>query len=315
MKVILIEECGGPDKLKFIDLPIPEPGEAEVLIRVHAVGVNPVDWKIREGLLKDRVPYQFPIILGWDMSGVIVKRGHAARRFQEGDEVYGYCRRPVIQKGTYAEYIAIPESYVTQKPRNLSFEEAAAVPLTSLTAYQSVLDAGQLQKGQTLVVVGASGGVGSMAVQLGKIVGARVVALASPRNHDYLKSLGADVTLDYQGNFRDCVRAQCPDGADVVFACAGGDSLIQAYDCVEKGGRLLTIVEPGDPLLAQQKGVHLHYIFVEPNASQLEYIAELIEAQQLKVHVSEIYSFQDVFKAHENIETAHTQGKIVLKIA
>ncbi len=316
MKAVYINAFGGRDKLIYGELPKPQPGEGEVLVRIKAAGVNPVDWKIRQGILKERgFPHQFPLILGWDMAGVIEEHGHSARRFEINDAVFGYCRRPTIHLGTYAEYIALPESYITAKPKKLSFEQAAGAPLTSLIAYQSVLEAGALKKGQSFVIIGASGGVGSFAVQYGKIKGAKVLALTSSKNHDYLRKLGADITVDYAvGDFRTSIQKFFPKGADFVFACAGGESLLKSYDCVKKGGRLVTIVERGDESLAKSKGIQLHYVFVEPNVRQLEQISQWLDKGQLKLTISKVFPLAEAAQAHEAIETAHTRGKIVLKI-
>ena len=157
MKAVLFHEFGEIDQLQLVELPKPTLGEAEVLVQVKAAGVNPVDWKILQGRLKERVPHQFPVIPGWEMAGVVVECGHGARRFQPGDEVFSYCRRPVVQFGSYTEFMTLPESYVTHKPNNLSFTEAASVPLAALTAYQSIFSAANLQADETLLVLGASG--------------------------------------------------------------------------------------------------------------------------------------------------------------
>jgi NADPH:quinone reductase-like Zn-dependent oxidoreductase len=198
----------------------------------------------------------------------------------------------------------------------ISFEKAAAVPLASLTAYQALVGRAALKKGETCVIVGASGGVGSFAVQFARLLGARVVAVASRKNHAYVKSLGAHAAVDYVDvDLRDGVRKIFPRGADVVFSLAGGESLNKAYDCVKKSGRLLTIAEPGDPELAKAKGIQLIYHFVEPNSLQLDLFRSWIDKGKLKVKVAKVFSLDDAAKAHEAIETGHTRGKIVLKVA
>lgn len=250
------------------------------------------------------------------MSGVVEARGHGARRFEAGDAVYAYCRRPVIQKGTYAEYISLPECYLSLKPKSLSFEKAAGVPLAGLTAYQAIFDRAQVKKGETVLVVGASGGVGSFAVQFAKIAGAKVFAVAGKSNHAYLKKLGAARTLDYQKeDFQKAFLAAVPKGADVVLAFAGGESLVKAYSCVRKKGRLVTIVEKGDENAARQKGFELLYHFVEPNAKELRQIRKWIDAKKVAVATAAVLPLEQAAKAHELIESAHTRGKIVLKVA
>ena len=179
MKAVVIKEFGGKEKLDLTEVPKPQPAEDEVLVRIKAAGVNPVDWKIREGWLKDLLPHEFPIILGWDLAGVIEETGDGVDRLKKGDQVYAYNRRSVVQQGTYAEYATVPEDYITQSPQSLSFEESASIPLAALTAYQAVYDAVELQQGQSILIVGASGGVGGFAVQFARLIGATVTAIAS----------------------------------------------------------------------------------------------------------------------------------------
>ena len=315
MKACIIDNFGGRDRLKITDIPKPEAGDGEVLVRIKAVGVNPVDWKIREGRLKDAFPHEFPLIPGWDMAGVVEAVGHSARRFAPGDEIYAYARRPVIQKGTYAEYITLPESYITRKPKNLSMAEAASIPLTALTAYQALFDAGRLQKGQSVFILGASGGVGSSAVQLAAEKGARVIALASNRNHDYLKSLGASGTIDYErGDFITGLGELVPDGVDLVFDCHGGDTLQRGLLCVRSGGNLVSITETVDEDSLKNRDVRFTFTFVEPNVRQLDHIRDLIESGRFKANVTRTFPFAEVKKAHEAMETGHTRGKIVLEM-
>lgn len=316
MRAILIHEFGGLEQLQVSELPQPTPGEGEVLVRVKAAGVNPVDWKILNGKLQHRIPHQLPLILGWDMAGIVESVGYSARRFQVGDEVFAYCRRPVVQQGTYAEFITLPESYLVYKPNNLSFEEAASVPLAALTAYQSIFAAANLQPDETLLVLGASGGVGSFAVQLAKAQGAKVIALASGKNHAYLSALGADVTLDYtQGDFREQLQSVVSEGVDVVYDCVGAETLLKGYDCVKLGGRLVSILDPeGNAACIAARHIQYHYVFVEPHASQLAHIRQWIEAGKIKPHLSTVYPLADVAKAHAQISSFHTRGKIVLQM-
>ena len=315
MKAIVINEFGGREVLKHTDVPVPEPGEGEVLVRVKAAGVNPVDWKIRAGYLKDFYPYKLPIILGWDLAGVVEKVGYSARRFTPGDEVYAYCRRPVIQHGTYAEYVAASESYLAARPRTISFEESASIPLAALTAYQSVLDAVKLKAGESILILAASGGVGSFAVQFAKIAGANVIALASSKNHAYLKELGADTTVDYaSGDFRDAVKSVTPQGVDVVFDCFGAEALAKGYDCMKRGGRAVSILVRECRESAAKAGASHHYVFVEPNVPELDYIRSLVEAGKLKVRLSATFPLAEAAKAHEAMETGHTRGKIALRM-
>lgn len=315
MKAIAINEFGGREVLKYVELPTPEPGEGEVLVRVKAAGVNPVDWKIRAGFLKDFLPHAFPLVLGWDLAGVVEKVGYSARRFKVGDDVYAYCRRPVIQHGTYAEYVAIPESYLTLRPKAISVEEAASIPLAALTAYQSVYDAVALKAGESILILGASGGVGSFAVQFGKVVGASVIALASRKNHSYLKELGAAEAVDYaSGDFRVTVKSLAPQGVDAVFDCIGAEALAKGYDCLKRGGRAVSILVRDGKELADKAGAAHHYVFVEPNVVELDHIRSLVDAGLVKSHLSGVYSLAEAARAHEAMETGHTRGKIVLRM-
>lgn len=314
MKAWVIEEFGGRDRLRLAERPDPEAGEGEVVVRIHAAGVNPVDWKIREGYLKDLFPHEFPLIPGWDAAGVVEETGHSARRFRPGDEVYTYARRPVIAEGTYAERIALPESYLARKPDPLSMAEAASLPLAALTAYQALFDAADLKSGENLFVMGASGGVGSCAVQFGRIEGARVVGMAGGGRSDYLREMGAVEAIDYtKGPFSEALRSTFPDGADVVFDLVGGETLRQGFGCVKEGGRLVSIVDPPDEEEARRRNVSAGFVFVEPHAPQLDRIREMVASGRFGAHVSRVYDFDRVPEAHEQMETGHTVGKIVLQ--
>lgn len=316
MRAVVIDGFGGVEVLKLREVPKPQPGEGEVLVRIKAAGVNPVDWKIREGLLEKRgIPHRFPVILGWDMAGVVEAIGFSARRFKPGDEVYAYCRRPLIHAGCYAQYISIPESYIAKKPKTASFETAGAIPLAALTAYQSVYTAAQIKEGETALILGASGGVGSYAVQYCRIVGARVVAVASGANDDYLRKLGAEVVIDYtKQDFAEALRDVAPEGVDFVHDCIGGDALEKAYLCVKKGGRLVDIVQPPNQTALDEKNGRALYVFVEPHAPQLDHIASLTDAGQLKTTISKVWKLEEVQEAHRQLEPGHTRGKMVISI-
>ena len=208
MKAIAINEFGGRDKLQFMDLPMPEIKPGEILVKVKTAGVNPVDWKIREGYIKDLFPYEFPIILGWDAAGIVEQAGPEVTLFKEGDEIFAYCRKPMVQGGAYAEYIVLEEEHAAIKPKNTSFEEAASIPLAALTAYQSLFDAAKLQSGETVLIHAAAGGVGGFGVQLARDRGATVWGTASGHSSEYVQDLGGDRVVDYsQVDFRETVRS------------------------------------------------------------------------------------------------------------
>ncbi|GAA4302593.1 NADP-dependent oxidoreductase [Nibribacter koreensis] len=304
-------ECyGDAGQIKIGELNQQAVLEGEVLVRIKAAGVNPVDAAVREGWLKDFLPLNFPVIPGWDMAGVVEECGFSARRFKPGDEVYAYARRPTVQHGTFAEYIVLPESYLALKPKNLRFEEAAGIPLVGLTAYQSLFDAGHLQAGQTVLILGASGGVGSLGIQLAKDKGATVIGVASQKNHKFMQDLGADHTLDYKDNqVGQAVKAICPEGVDLIFDAASGETLTQSLEALKPRGKLVSILNQGQDL---DKSLNFQYVFVEPNSTQLEHLCQLAEAGELKVHVSGTYTLDQAAEAMRQIETHHTTGKIVI---
>lgn len=314
MKASYFEEFGELEDDQFVngELPRPEPGEGEVLVRIKAAGINPVDAAIAKGMLKDAIPTEFPVIPGWDMAGVIEERGHSARRFEVGDEVYAYARRPTIKWGTFAEYIVIPESYLSLRPLNISAEEAAGIPLVGLTAYQSLYDAGGLTKKDTVAILGGSGGVGSVAIQLAKARGAEVIGVAGKNNLKYMQSLGADAVIDYEtGDVGKAISAIYPDGIDMIFHCSRGNSLQECLDhkVLKKGGRLVSITNSNPDI---SDDIVFNYVFVEPNTRELDHLRELVEKGKLSVDVTVTFSLDDVPKAMRQIESLHTRGKIVI---
>lgn len=314
MKAVVVEKFGESVQVK--DQPLPEPKDHEVQIHIAYSGVNPVDWKIQEGYFKERMPHEFPIILGWDAAGVVAQTGYGVHHFKKGDEVYAYCREPVIKKGTFAEYVSVNENFLALKPKNISFAEAASIPLAGLTAWQSLFDYAKLQKGQTVLIHAGAGGVGSFAIQLAKIKGAIVYTTASVNNHPYVKKLGADFALDYhQEDFVRAFKMKLPDGFDVVFDCVGGETFRKSFALVKKGGCLVSICNFNAESLGQQYGVRSGHVFVSPNGRQLREISALIESGQLKPPHIEEFTLAHAKQALEKIRTGHTQGKIVLKVS
>lgn len=315
MRAIGIEAFGGRDRLRLLDLPIPVPGAGEVRIRVRAAGVNPVDWKIREGLLKDRLPHRFPVVLGWDAAGVVDAVGPDVRRLSPGDAVWAYARKPAVQGGTYAEYVVVPEACAAVKPRSLDFARAAAVPLAALTAWQGLLGTAALLRGETVVVTAAAGGVGMFAVQVARDLGARVIAVASRRNHAFLRSLGAAETIDYRdGDTAELVRRGNPEGVDVWFDGVGGDSLRSSPDALRDGGRVVSIVETPTGPRFSERGVRADWMFVAPHPEQLASLARMADGGRLTVHVDDVFALEDAAAAHERIEGRHVRGKLVLLV-
>jgi len=316
MRVIAFESFGGVEVLKKMDMPDPRPGPGEVRIRVAAAGVNPVDAKIRKGYLQSRIPHQFPLIPGWDAAGVIDEVGAGVSSLAKGDEVYAYCRKPVVQFGTYADYVVVPETSVARKPAKASMLEAAAIPLAALTAWQSLFDAAGLGAGQTVLIHAGAGGVGGYAIQLAKVRGAKVIATGSGRNHAYIKSLGADHVIDYTlEDFRIKVRQLCPGGVDVAYDTVGGDIQSKSADVIRKGGVLVSILAYENEESIKQRGIQTRYVFVSPNALQLSELAALYDSGKLRVKIASEWPLDRAAEAHRLIETGHTTGKIVLKIS
>jgi NADPH:quinone reductase-like Zn-dependent oxidoreductase len=308
MKAVRIHEYGGPEVLRYEDAPRPEPGEGDVLVRVHAAGVNPVDWKIRDGRSRQRLPYALPLILGWDFSGVVELVGPGATSFAAGDEVY--ARPDILRNGAYAEYIAVREKEIAKKPGSIDHIHAAAVPLAALTAWQSLILAGRLEKGQTVLVHGGAGGVGTFAIQVAKWKGAKVIATASARNESFLRDLGADEVVDYtKSPFEEVVR-----GVDVVFDTIGGDTQKRSWKVLREGGVLVSIAATPSEEDAKAHRARPAYVFVQPNAQQLTEIARLIDEGHIKSIVSEVLPLAQARRAHELSQEGHVRGKIVLSI-
>jgi NADPH:quinone reductase-like Zn-dependent oxidoreductase len=314
MKAVVIEEFGDVSKLHVRDVEKPIPLDDEVLIRVAYAGVNPVDWKIREGYLQDLIPHDFPIILGWDAAGVIAEIGKNVTNLSVGDEVYSYVRKDRVKYGAYAEYVAFKAKDVVKKPKGLSMAEAASLPLVSLTAWQSLFVAAGLKKTEKILILGGSGGVGSMGIQFAKNVGAYVITTASSKKHDYVERLGADVAIDYKDNVIERVRKYAPGGVDVVFDCFGGAAFKEGVACVRKGGRIVSILERLDPQEAKRLGIEAKYVFVSPSGKDLTSITELVEQKKVvPPHIEEM-SIRDVAMAQEKLRLGNVLGKIVLKM-
>ena len=307
MRAIAIEEFGGSDKLQIVDLPTPEPGSEEVLIRTRAAGVGPWDVMSRQGIFGDR---EFPFVPGFEPAGVVEAVGGDVEDLEEGDEVYAY-RFP---GGGYAEYVTAAQDVTARKPASLSFEEAAGVPVAGTTAHQGLVDELGVQEGETVLITGASGGVGSMAVQIAaNILGARVIGTASTQNHEYLRELGAEETIDYNGDWVTAVREVAPDGVDAVLNCAGGDTLERSFEVLRDEGRVAYIVpveeEPEPP-----RGISAHFFSARPDGGRLSALASMFDAGQLRMNLQEVVPLGEAARAHEIVEEGHTRGKVVLSV-
>lgn len=307
MKAVVVHEYGGPEVLKFEEVPRPEPKENEVLVRVIAAGVNPVDAMIRSGKYAKFFGTTLPLVPGYDIAGVVEKTGAKISKLKVGDAIYAYT----MWGGGYAEYAVANEGEATIKPKSLNYIEAASVPLVALTAWQALIDVAKLSAGQTVLIHGGSGGVGSMAIQIAKTRGAKVIATASTPNQGLLKDLGADVSIDYTTQkFEEIAK-----DVDVVLDSVGMDTLARSYGVIKKGGFIASLVTQPDQAELDKHGIRGAPISVKPNAKELAEITRLIEAKKIKPVVSQVLTLTDAVKAQEQAATHHTRGKVVLKIA
>jgi len=307
MKAVVAHEYGAPEVLKLETIPVPRPKENEVLIKVIASGVNPADPLIISGKFAREFGTHLPLIPGYDVAGVVEEVGAKVRRLKKGDAIYAY----LLWGGGWAEYCLTNEDEAAIKPASLTGVEAAAVPLAALTAWQALVDTANVTKGQTVLIQGGSGGVGSFAIQIAKARGARVIATASTANQDALRQLGADECIDYtQTHFEEKVH-----DVDIVLDTVGGDTLDRSYKVVKKGGIVVTILGPLDRAAPQKYGVRISGLSSHPNSEELAEITKLVEAKKIRPLVSQVRPLSEAVDAARQAETHHTRGKVVLKIS
>lgn len=309
MKAIVIEQYGRAEELVEQNLSKPVIEDNQVLIEMHATSINPIDWKVREGFMKDGIDFDFPLILGWDAAGVVSEIGKNVTNFKIGDKVFA---RPAMPNGTYAEYVAVDEELIALKPESLSFEEAASVPLAGLTAWQCLVDFGQVKEGDKVLIHAGSGGVGSFAIQIAKSFGAYVLSTASGKNEALLKELGVDEFINYETtNFIDVVK-----DVDLVVDTMGGEILEESQEVVRKGGRLVSTSGQPDAEKAEAKQITAESMWLNPNGKKLAELGELMNEGKVKAHIGHTFPLtQDGLReAHELSETHHAEGKIVIKI-
>ncbi|MFJ9718057.1 NADP-dependent oxidoreductase [Streptomyces sp. NPDC101213] len=307
MKGISYSRYGGPEVLEYGELRDPKVGPDTVLVKVRAAAVNPVDWKCRAGHLDGVLDAVFPVIPGWDVSGVVVRPGAAVTEFSVGDEVIGYVREDFLSRGTLAEYVAAPVRTLARKPRNLTWEEAAGLPLVGLTAYQVLYKDLRVRRGETVLIHAAAGGVGSIAVQLARHLGARAIGTASEANHDFVRSLGGE-PVTYGEGLAERVRGLAPEGVDAAFDTVGGETLKTSANLLAPEGRLVSIAD-GD--VVDYGG---RYSFVRPDAEDLTRLAELAEQGVVSVHVSRTFPLERTADAYRLNEEGRTRGKIVVTV-
>ncbi|MEV5915271.1 NADP-dependent oxidoreductase [Streptomyces chartreusis] len=307
MKGISYSRYGGPETLAYGDVRDPRVGPDSVLVKVRAAAVNPVDWKCREGYLDGQIEPVFPVVPGWDVAGVVVQPGASVTEFAVGDEVIGYVREDFLSRGTFAEYVAAPVRTLARKPRNLTWEAAAGLPLVGLTAYQVLTGVLQVKRDETVLVHAAAGGVGSIAVQLARHLGARVIGTASEHNHDFVRGLGGE-PVAYGDGLMERVRGLAPEGVNVAFDTVGGDALKASANLLAPEGRLVSIA---DPDVVDYGG---RYYFVRPDAGDLLRLSELAEQGVVSVHVSETFPLERAADAHRLNQEGRTRGKIVVTV-
>jgi NADPH:quinone reductase-like Zn-dependent oxidoreductase len=308
MKAVRIHEYGSSDVLRIEDIPIPEITEKEVLIKVHATSVNPVDWKVREGLVRWRNIHTLPLTLGWDVSGVVERAGRKVEKFKTGDEVYS--RPSIARNGSYAEYIAVAEDEIAFKPKTLTHEEAASIPLVGLTAWEALVTTANIQAGQKVLIHAAAGGVGSIAVQIARIFGCYVIGTASEKNIGFVRNLGAQEVIDYKSqDFSEMLN-----DIDVVLDTIGGPTRENSWKVLKEGGMMMSIINPPDEEIARQYKVRTGYIFVKSNGHVLESLAHLIDTGKLKPVVGSIFKLEEIKQAQELSQSGRAKGKIVIKI-
>jgi len=332
MKAFVLRRYGRQQALELADMPVPDLRDDEVLVEVHAAGVNPLDAKIRDGEFKLILPYRLPLILGHDVAGVVVKLGSGVRQFKLGDEVY--ARPDDFRSGTFAEFVPVKEASLAPKPRNLTMEEAASFPLVALTAWQALVENAQLKKGQKVFIQAGSGGVGTVAIQLAKHLGATVATTTSAANAALVKRLGADTVVDYKAQDFEEVLRDC----DVVLNSQDGKTLGKSLRVLRSGGKLISISGPPDPEFGRQihaawplrlamrllssgvrrragrRGVRYSFLFMKADGKQLREITRLVEAGAIRPVVDRVFPFESTNEALACVEAGRAKGKVVVKL-
>ena len=309
MKAIQYRSYGGPEALEFGEVEEPKVGPDWVKVAVRASSVNPVDWKLASGGLDGALDVFFPVTPGWDFAGVVEEVGLAVTELAVGDEVFGYARKDAVRGGTYAEKVSAPIRTLTHKPANMSFAQAASIPLAGLTAYQSLVHRLQVGEGDTVLIHAAAGGVGSFAVQIAVAQGARVIGTASEDNHDYVRGLGGE-PITYGDGLADRVRQLAPAGVDAIFDTIGGETLALSGDLLadDAAGRVVSIADPG---VRELGGT---YVFVRPDVGDLKALAGFAQEGKLTVEIAASYPLFEAARAWEASMGGHTRGKIVLTV-
>lgn len=311
MKAVRIHSYGGPETLVYEEAPRPDAGPGDVLVRVHAAGVNPLDGKIREGRMRALFDYQMPLILGLDVSGVVAAVGSGVTNLKIGQDIYGVMDMSL--SGSYAEYALGHAEMVAPKPKTLDYVQAASIPVVAMTAWQALFDVGGLSRGQTILVHAAAGGVGIFAVQFAKSKGARVIGTASTRNLDFVRDLGADEVIDYRATSFE----QTVSNVDMILDTIGGDTRERSWSVLKTGGILVSIISSSPPSqeIAAQRGVRAVGMRMQPQADLLTEIAALLDSGQVKTVVEKVLPLAEARQAHELSQSGNTRGKVVLQVS
>jgi NADPH:quinone reductase-like Zn-dependent oxidoreductase len=334
MRALVLSRYGGPEHTALSDVPQPSPRTGELLVRVHAAGLNPVDFKTRAGVLKIIRDYPLPIVMGNELSGVVEAVGPGVMRFARGDRIFARVDKDIM--GAFAEYAVVHEDHMARMPRSLDFPAAAAVPLAALTALQAIRDELHLSADERIFIPGAAGGVGTFAIQIAKLLGAYVATTASPRGEALVKRLGADVVIDYS---RERFESKL-SGYDCAFDLLGGDTLRRLWSVLKPGGLVVSIAGMPEPVTARKDlrrggglaalfwiaslttrlrawrhGLRYRYLFMHPSGTDLAYLASLIDAKKLEVVIDRVFSFSEAKEAIAYLETGHAKGKVVLTMS
>lgn len=309
MKAVRIHSYGGAEVLVYEDAPRPQPQAGEVLIHVHAAGVNPVDWKMREGRIGSSQTLDRPLILGMDVAGVVEEVGPGVTTLQRGQAVYGMAA--TSRSGAYAEYAIADAEAIAPKPNSLNYVQAASVPVAAMTAWQALFDKGSLSTGQTVLIHAAAGGVGSFAVQLAKWKGAYVIGTTSATNSDFVRDLGADEVIDYQTVPFETVT----HNVDVVLDAIGGDTRTRSWEVLKPNGTLVTLVRPAPEIPTSKPEAQGIAVVLQPKASLLSELSDLLDAGQVQTHIEQVLPLASVRQAHQLSQSGRTRGKVILQIA
>lgn len=318
MKAIFYEQHGTAEVLQVGERPTPEPQDNEVLVEVVATSVNPIDRRLRSGELQEYITRTFPVVPGWDLAGKIAKVGAKVTDWQAGDEVLGLAFTWSIQHGSYAEYCPIDTASITEKPASISFEQAAALPLVSLTAWQALSEFGELKAGQSVFIQAGAGGVGSVAIPMAKHLGAKVYTTTSAKNHDYVKSLGADVIIDYNADdYESALRQHEPNGVDLVLeALLGNGTAEAAIRLTKDGGRVAYMNnEPPEMDEIKLRNIKAEFLHHRPDGAMLRELVDLYESGKISLPKVQVRPLEEAMDAHLESEKGHTQGKIVLRVS